>query len=501
MPDLKERIIVESNKVLARGVKKILMTSPAVLLALTSCKFSESTKEPIKPIDTAWPKVSEMASLPTFTPEPTPSLPILEVDGLKIPDPKASNPEFFNLTSPDSPIVQFANAFGIKPEEVGNLTPKLLTSVDGKQFVVLTTGNLTTTATFDETDTPLFIAEQGENGEWVWENATLKRLADRAGILIRSEFPWLVFYDPHLKGLFFDEVNGATIDYGVYWSNVEPQKGVFRFSIMDTQIKEAQKYGLSLRGHALLFPTSSVAVPDWLKSGTFSKEELTQVLINHVKQVVSHGKQQGINEWVVVNEPYLPKYREDDMFYKIFGGYDYIEIAFQAAREADPSATLIYNDSDNHDSGGLTTSLTCQIIERLKSKDLVDAVGVQAHLDDWVGVPDSNDVRNTLRNYGLPVIVTEFDYNLEGVSGSQQERYLKQANVYEDFFRAAIEAEVTDFTFWGIDDKNSWLEKDFSQSDSDPTLFSDNYQPKPAYYAILQALFDYLIIQNNHSLS
>lgn len=51
---------------------------------------------------------------------PTPVPPMIEVDGLKIPDPKASNPELFDLTSPKSPIVQFSNTFEVNPEEVGN---------------------------------------------------------------------------------------------------------------------------------------------------------------------------------------------------------------------------------------------------------------------------------------------------------------------------------------------------------------------------------------------
>ena len=64
-----------------------------------------------------------------------------------------------------SSVDQFAKAFGVTPEEVGNLTPKLLTGIDGKQFVVMTTGDLAATAKFDESGTPLLIAEQGENEE------------------------------------------------------------------------------------------------------------------------------------------------------------------------------------------------------------------------------------------------------------------------------------------------------------------------------------------------
>ena len=75
-------------------------------------------------------------------------------------------------------ITPFAKDFGVKPKEVGNLTPQLLTGVDGKQFVVLTTGDLSATTTFDESATPLLMAEQGKNGEWGWSETWPRSLAD-----------------------------------------------------------------------------------------------------------------------------------------------------------------------------------------------------------------------------------------------------------------------------------------------------------------------------------
>lgn len=126
----------------------------------------------------------------TFTPippnsleSPTPSVPMIEVGGLQIPDPHVSNPELFDVTKPDSPIVEFANAFGVTPEEVGELTPEVKTAADGSQFAVLTTSDLPSTADFDESGTPLMIAEQGENGEWVWSE---NRLQDSPDIIFMT---------------------------------------------------------------------------------------------------------------------------------------------------------------------------------------------------------------------------------------------------------------------------------------------------------------------------
>lgn len=91
-----------------------------------------------------------------------------------------------------------------------------------------------------------------------------------------------------------------------------------------------------------------------------------------------------VNEWVVTNEPYILPYRKMDVFYQALG-YDYIDLAFQVARDADPSATLIYNDTLNHslqagNHNGIMTQMTHDTVQRLSGKGLVDAVGLPMHL-------------------------------------------------------------------------------------------------------------------------
>jgi endo-1,4-beta-xylanase len=206
--------------------------------------------------------------------------------------------------------------------------------------------------------------------------------------------------------------------------------------------------------------------------------------------VVSHYKGK-VAEWAVVEEPYAYPFRQNDYLYQMLG-YSYIDIAFRAAREADPSAELIYGDAGNQsangsDINGLSTQLTRQTVQRLKAEGLIDAVAVEMHLDAS-DVPTNQDIVSTLRSYGLPVIISSFDVSLEHVSGTEQQRLALQAkiaaNVVKDCLRSLV---CKDFSLWGIDDRYSMYAL-LGQSRSEATPFTAGLQPKPEYFAIRSAL-------------
>jgi len=80
-----------------------------------------------------------------------------------VPDPLATNPELFDLTKKDSPIVEYAKAFKVKPADVlASLHPKIEKPKGMPEFITM--------RTFD--GVALMMATQNENGEWVWQKAT-----------------------------------------------------------------------------------------------------------------------------------------------------------------------------------------------------------------------------------------------------------------------------------------------------------------------------------------
>ncbi|NMB84075.1 endo-1,4-beta-xylanase [Candidatus Roizmanbacteria bacterium] len=394
------------------------------------------------------------------------------------------------LAAPDVALVEqavnpFANAFGldeakktqvmaeiIKPENI-----RTLTGADGQTFKVAVTND----------GYPLMIATQNqETGMWSgWKKVTLKKLFEENKINNGTEFTGWWLDNTKWQQIVSEQFNLATIDYGIYWKEIEPEQGQFNYSIAEEQIKLAKKNNMDIRGMGLVCQT---LYPDWLKNHNGSPDDFKEILKNHVYSIVSHFKG-NVNEWTVVTEPYINPYRTNDVLYKKLG-YDYIEIAFQAARTADPDALLIYEDTFNHTSNGITTSLTHKIVDNLKTKGLIDRVGLEMHIDASQPL-NSEDIIKTMKSYGVPVSITSVDVDMSKVGGNQQEKLVRQAKIYQELVKICLDSDVcVDFSVWGIGDKYHWLDQ--QNPNANPTLFDDNLEPKPALWGMMKTLIDNL---------
>ena len=151
---------------------------------------------------------------------------------------------------------------------------------------------------------------------------TLRQFADKKQVQIGTEFTGWYFGDSEWREIVGNEFNLAAIDWGFYWRDVEPQQGQFNFSIADKQVAFARTKNMAIRGHPLVFATNSSDFRDWIVNRSLSRDELGQILQQHITQVMNHYKGQ-VSQWVVVNEPYINPYRQKDFFYSTMG-YDYI---------------------------------------------------------------------------------------------------------------------------------------------------------------------------------
>jgi len=115
----------------------------------------------------------------------------------------------------------------------------------------------------------------------------------------------------------------------------------------------------------------------------------------------------------------------------------------------------------------------------------IDGVGLQMHVSNS-NYPDPNQVSQNidrLTKLGLEVHITEMDVKLDG-GGTDQQKLQKQADVYGSLLKACLAfPNCKSFESWGFTDRYTWL-----GTSQQPLEFDSNYNPKPCFYALAQAL-------------
>ncbi len=179
-------------------------------------------------------------------------------------------------------------------------------------------------------------------------------------------------------------------------------------------------------------------------------------------------------------------------------GPDYIELAFRAAHQADPSALLTYNDYGIELDTPEQTDKRAQVlmlVRRLKARGVpIDAVGIQSHLTAGDAAPGAGLISfvRELRHMGLQVLITELDIDDHKLSGSLAERDSAVAALYRDYLNIMLnEPNLTAVLTWGITDRYTWLTATKPRPDGKPQRplpFDPDYHPAPAFFAMRDAL-------------
>ncbi len=276
----------------------------------------------------------------------------------------------------------------------------------------------------------------------------------------------------------------VTAEWEMKWDPTERSPGVFSFEGADAIVGFAETNRMRIKGHALLWHE---ALPDWVKS--LSPTALGTAIEDHVRTVV--GRYRGrLVAWDVVNEAVA----EDgsglrDTVFRQKLGESYLDLAFRAAREADPEALLIYNDYGAEGRGRKSDEVYA-LVRRLRERGVpVDGVGLQMHVSAQ-DRPPSGEIATNMRRLaelGLVVNVSEMDVRIRNVAGDQSTRLAVQRREYEDIVAVCVaEPRCHAVTFWGFTDRYSWIDSFFGPDD--PLLFDDGYAPKPAFFGVQDAL-------------
>jgi len=288
-------------------------------------------------------------------------------------------------------------------------------------------------------------------------------------------------------------LSSLTCENVMKWSNTEPTQGNFTFASADKIVAFAQANGIKVRGHCLVWHNQ---VPSWVfvdGANAVTKDVLLERMRAHITAVVNHFKGK-VYAWDVVNEAIDDggsTYKSTN-WYNICGE-DFIIEAFKAARLADPDVKLFYNDYS--ETNPTKRDKIYGLLQKLKSQNLVDGVGMQGHWN--VDAPSNADITAAFDKYsslGIDIHVTELDVSVYPNNSDPQVAYTsdteqKLTTAYSRYFTLfrQYKDKIGCVTFWGLADNHTWLTTFpvTSGRTNYPFLFDTQYVPKQAYFKVI----------------
>ena len=250
--------------------------------------------------------------------------------------------------------------------------------------------------------------------------------------------------------------NSITSENDMKWDATEPTLGTFTFANADAQVAFAKANNMRVWGHTLVWHAQTPAavfndvngVP--MTPTPENRALLIQRMRNHIQGVVTHFGT-DVGTWDVVNEAIdqsqADGYRRSPWFNII--GPEFIDIAFQAAREFAPTAKLHYNDFSTTDTTKL--AFIAALVSGMKSRGVpIDGVGHQMHNNvDFPSGAAVTNALNTIHALGVENAVTELDVSVYSNSfpgpvidytNIPADRFVLQGYRYRTFFEAFKQA-------------------------------------------------------------
>jgi endo-1,4-beta-xylanase len=239
-------------------------------------------------------------------------------------------------------------------------------------------------------------------------------------------------------------------------------------------------------------------------------EAVSNAMESFITETVTHYKGK-VKAWDVVNEAMadgnsglrtsanttVASDATDIFFWSDYLGRDWALKAFQYAEAADPDALLFINDY-NLEANSVKVDSLIAYVEELRAKGAkIDGIGTQMHININTSYAGIDQVFQKLAATGLLVRVSELDVRTNPLDKANFNTSLNpyalsyQAVMYqyvvESYLKYIPAAQRHGITIWGVSDKDSWYVTVQNKVEA-PLLFDTNYNKKPAYSGVLQAL-------------
>jgi len=319
------------------------------------------------------------------------------------------------------------------------------------------------------------------------------------------------FHDDGVRAIHRRECGIMVCGVETTWRTLRPDPKEYTFYVADRMVDWARDNNMLMRV-VPLFWNQTQYFPKWLVNydfGTRPATEAERLLRDHITTVCTHFGTR-VFTYDVVNEAVNEFTGElwDTVFTKYLGP-EAIDICFDAAHKAAPHAKLVYNDFASWGPGHAKyREGILRLLSRLKANQVpVDVYGVQSHIGqnfspDSLGSSTFNAADQAVwkqfldaaSGLGLRLAITEFDVSERGTASEIVERDRQIADLAHRYLDFMFGYRNLDYMMaWGMLDHYSWLqEPDYGGRRPDgmlmrPSLYDDNYQPKPLRQAIAAA--------------
>lgn len=225
------------------------------------------------------------------------------------------------------------------------------------------------------------------------------------------------------------------------WSNVEATRDVMTWTDLDTLYRYCKRNGLVFKHHCFVWGQSQ---PSWITnlSAAEQREEVEEWIRLFCERYPDVRYIDVVNEPVNAPAPYRAALGGNGTT-----GWDWVVWVFEKARQYAPQAKLILNEYDVLKGDDINSYL--QVINVLKARNLLDAIGEQAHFLEGTSQTTIKTNLKRLTDTGIPVYITELDL--------QDTDNAKQNALYQKVFPLFWETtQIKGVTLWGYKKGTMW---------------------------------------------